>query len=83
MVLSYSGTQASGRRVVPIVDFQRGWSLALLAVLFAAAVLLLGRWQGLAALGALVLSFVVLVLFVMPSILAGQNPLLVRWSATD
>jgi uncharacterized membrane protein len=77
VVLSYSGTQAQAAESYQIVDFQRGWSLVLLAVLFAAAVLLLGRWQGLAALGALVLSFVVLVLFVMPSILAGQNPLLV------
>jgi uncharacterized membrane protein len=39
------------------------------------AVLLLGRWQGLAALGALILSFVVLILFVLPAIIAGQSPL--------
>ena len=77
VVLSYSGSQPQAAESYQIVDFQRGWSLALLAVLFAAAVLLLGRWQGLAALGALLLSFVVLVLFVLPSILAGENPLLV------
>jgi uncharacterized membrane protein len=77
VVLAYSGSQPQAAESYQIVDFQRSWSLVLLAVLFAAAVLLLGRWQGLAALGALVLSFVVLVLFVMPSILAGQNPLLV------
>jgi len=77
VVLSYSGNEPQLAESYQIVDFQRGWSLVLLAVLFAAAVLLLGRWQGLAALGALLLSFVVLVLFVLPSILAGENPLLV------
>lgn len=77
VVLSYAGSQPQAAESYQIVDFQRGWSLAVLALLFAAAVLLLGRWQGLAALGALLLSFVVLVLFVMPSILAGENPLMV------
>ena len=77
VVLSYAGSQPQAAESYQIVDFQRGWSLGVLALLFAAAVLLLGRWQGLAALGALLLSFVVLVLFIMPSILAGENPLLV------
>ncbi|MCR3753216.1 putative membrane protein [Lentzea californiensis] len=77
VVLSYAGSQPQAAESYQIVDFQRGWSLAVLALLFAGAVLLLGRWQGLAALGALLLSFVVLVLFVMPSILAGENPLMV------
>lgn len=77
VVLSYAGSQPQAAESYQIVDFQRGWSLWVLALLFAAAVLLLGRWQGLAALGALLLSFVVLVLFIMPSILAGENPLMV------
>ncbi|MDX8033153.1 YibE/F family protein [Lentzea sp. BCCO 10_0856] len=77
VVLSYSGSQPQAAESYQIVDFQRGWSLVVLALLFAAAVLLLGRWQGFAALGALLLSFVVLVLFVMPSILAGKSPLMV------
>ncbi|MGW4212298.1 YibE/F family protein [Lentzea sp. NPDC004789] len=77
VVLSYSGSQPQAAESYQIVDFQRGWSLVVLALLFTAAVLLLGRWQGLAALGALLLSFAVLVLFVMPSILAGESPLLV------
>ena len=59
-----------------VVDFQRGRSLWWLAGLFAAAVLALGRWRGLAALAALGLSFVVLLVFVLPAILAGHDPLL-------
>ncbi|SDG45637.1 Uncharacterized membrane protein [Lentzea fradiae] len=77
VVLSYAGSQPQAAESYQIVDFQRGWSLVVLALLFAGAVLLLGRWQGLAALGALLLSFLVLVLFIMPSILAGKDPLMV------
>jgi uncharacterized membrane protein len=77
IVLSYNGGDARDPDSYQLVDFQRGLPLALLAALFAIAVVVLGRWQGMAALGALALSFVVLVLFVLPAILAGQNPLLV------
>ncbi|MEU6151181.1 YibE/F family protein [Actinosynnema sp. NPDC047251] len=77
VVLSYAGGDPGSGQSYQLADFQRGVPMLLLAVLFVAAVLLLGRWQGLAALGALALSFVVLVLFVLPSILAGEDPLTV------
>jgi len=77
VVLAYSGANPTEPTSYQLVDFQRGLPLTVLAVLFALAVLLLGRWQGLAAIGALILSFVVLILFVLPAILAGESPLLV------
>ncbi|MEO6086502.1 MAG: YibE/F family protein, partial [Umezawaea sp.] len=77
VVLAYSGANPTQPTSYQLVDFQRGLPLTVLAVLFALAVLLLGRWQGLAAIGALILSFVVLILFVLPAILAGESPLLV------
>ncbi|WP_425548782.1 YibE/F family protein [Amycolatopsis ultiminotia] len=77
VVLAYNGGNALDAESFQLVDFQRGTPLVVLAALFAAAVLVLGRWQGLAALVALGLSFVVIVLFVLPSILAGENPLVV------
>ncbi len=77
VVLSWSGGNADDPGSYSVVDFQRGGSLWWLAGLFAAAVLVLGRWRGLAALVALVLSFVVLILFVLPAILQGHNPLAV------
>ncbi|MEV7552114.1 YibE/F family protein [Amycolatopsis sp. NPDC089917] len=77
VVLSYNGGDAANPASFQIVDFQRGMPLLLLAGLFAVAVIVLGRWQGLAALIALGLSFLVLALFVLPSILAGESPLLV------
>ena len=50
------------------------WSLA---ALFAIAVIGLGRLKGLAALGGLIASVIVLVVFIAPAILAGSNPVLV------
>ncbi|GAB3384398.1 YibE/F family protein [Amycolatopsis echigonensis] len=77
VVLAYNGGNPLDPQSFTLVDFQRGTPLVLLAALFAIAVLVLGRWQGVAALVALVLSFVVIVLFVLPAILAGENPLVV------
>ncbi len=48
-----------------------------LTFLFAAAVVGLGRLRGLAALGGLVASVMVLVVFIAPAILAGESPVLV------
>jgi uncharacterized membrane protein len=77
VVLAYAGGNPLEGQSYQLVDFQRTTPLAVLAALFALAVLILGRWQGIKALVALGLSFGVLVLFVLPSIIAGQNPLLV------
>jgi uncharacterized membrane protein len=77
VVLSYGGGDPRDGQSYQLVDFQRDIPLALLAALFAVAVLILGRWQGLKALIALGLSFLVLVFFVLPAIIAGENPLLV------
>nr|WP_225956326.1 YibE/F family protein [Amycolatopsis lexingtonensis] len=77
VVLAYNGGNAGDPASFQLVDFQRGTPLLVLAALFAVAVLVLGRWQGLAALVALGLSFVVIALFILPAILAGENPLVV------
>jgi uncharacterized membrane protein len=55
-------------------DFQRGRPLLLLVALFAAAVLVAGRWQGLRSLVGLGLSLLVVVGFVVPAILDGGSP---------
>jgi uncharacterized membrane protein len=77
VVLAYNGGDAGDPQSFQLVDFQRGTPLLVLAALFAVAVLVLGRWQGLAALIALGLSFAVIALFILPAILAGENPLVV------
>ncbi|HEU4947739.1 MAG TPA: YibE/F family protein [Kribbella sp.] len=59
------------------VDHDRTRPLALLAGLFAIAVVALSRWRGVAALVALAVTALMLTQFVMPAILKGSNPLLV------
>jgi uncharacterized membrane protein len=58
-------------------DFQRRGPLLALAVFFALAVVVLGRWRGLFALAGLAVSFAVLVRFMLPAILIGKNPVAV------
>ncbi|MCX9193653.1 hypothetical protein C3Y87_20150 [Carbonactinospora thermoautotrophica] len=76
VVLTYAPNVPEDLRY-QIVDFERRTPTVLLGVVFAAAVVLFGRWRGLAALAALGLSFVALVAFILPAILEGANPLLV------
>ncbi|WP_329382268.1 YibE/F family protein [Streptomyces sp. NBC_01351] len=60
-----------------VIDVNRKFPLAVLAGIFAVAVVIVGRMRGLFALIALVISFGVLTLFILPAILQGSNPLLV------
>lgn len=58
-------------------DQDRRSVLAWLVVAFAVVVIALGRWRGVLALVAMALTVVVLVAFVAPSVLDGNDPLLV------
>lgn len=60
-----------------VIDVNRKLPMALLAGIFAVAVVVVGRMRGLFALIALVVSFSVLTLFILPAILQGSNPLVV------
>jgi uncharacterized membrane protein len=65
-----------------LVDYQyadqdRGITLLLLGVLFAAAVIGLGRIRGIAALVGLVLSVAILLWFILPAIISGEDAVLV------
>ena len=59
------------------VDYERQASLIVLALLFAVVVIALSRMRGLAALAGLAGSLAILIRFVLPAILEGQNPLAV------
>ncbi|MFD9124306.1 YibE/F family protein [Kitasatospora sp. NPDC059571] len=76
VILTYS-PDAPPEVQYTIVDVDRDTPIALLAGLFALAVLLVGRWRGLTALIALAISFAILSLFILPAILHGSDPLLV------
>jgi uncharacterized membrane protein len=60
-----------------IVDFSRLPTLLLLGGIFVLAVIVVSRWQGLRSLVGLALSLLIIIRFIVPSILSGQNPPLV------
>jgi len=60
-----------------VLDHQRGVPLAVLIGLFALVVVAFGRWQGLAALIGLGVSFSILLTFILPAIAVGKPPLLI------
>ncbi|MFE0700187.1 YibE/F family protein [Streptomyces sp. NPDC058872] len=60
-----------------VTDVNRKLPMALLAGIFAVAVVVVGRMRGVMALIALAVSFLVLTLFILPAILQGSNPLVV------
>ncbi len=70
-------TDTDGEITYSFADRNRKSMLFALAVVFALAVLLLGRLRGAAALAGLVASGLVLFVFVLPAILDGRSPVLV------
>ncbi|MFD4611875.1 YibE/F family protein [Streptomyces sp. NPDC058440] len=60
-----------------VTDVDRRFPMALLAGVFALAVVVVGRMRGVMALVALAISFLVLNLFILPAVLQGSNPLVV------
>jgi len=59
------------------VDFVRTSSLALLLAIFAGAILLMSGWKGLRSLMGLALSLVVIIAYIIPHILSGEDPVVV------
>ena len=76
VMLAYDATAAPEFQY-RYVDRDRGAVLVWLSVAFAVAVVLLGRLRGLAALAGLAASIAVLLMFVLPAILEGRDPLAV------
>ncbi|MFG2329817.1 YibE/F family protein [Streptomyces sp. NPDC048604] len=60
-----------------VADVNRKVPLTVLALIFALAVVAVGRMRGVMALISLAASFVVLTFFILPAILQGSNPLVV------
>jgi uncharacterized membrane protein len=70
-------TQAGQPPAYAFVDFTRSTPMWWLAAVFALLVVGVARWRGLAALVGLGLSFWVLLKFMIPALLSGENPLAV------
>ena len=60
-----------------VTDVNRKLPIALLAGIFALAVVVVGRMRGVMALIALAVSFLILTFFILPAVLQGSNPLVV------
>ncbi|MFF5186624.1 YibE/F family protein [Streptomyces sp. NPDC000345] len=60
-----------------VTDVNRRVPMTVLAIIFAVAVVIVGRLRGVMALVALAASFLILNFFILPAILQGSNPLLV------
>ncbi len=76
-VLASVASQPDGDRLVMITDVVRTGALALLGAVFVIFTVLVSGWKGARALVGLAISFIVLLGFVMPQILAGRDPVLV------
>jgi uncharacterized membrane protein len=63
-----------GQVVYSFYEYERSRSLVVLAIVFAVAVVLLGRWRGVGALAGLVFSLVVILVFTLPALLDGASP---------
>ncbi len=72
-----SQTDENGETTFYVVDFVRSNSLYILFVAFVLIVLLVGRFKGFKALISLVISFIVIIKFILPQILQGHDPFLV------
>ena len=68
---------SGGAPLYDFADFSRGLPLGLLAGLFALVVVVVARWRGLAALAGLVITFAILLVFAVPALAIGENPVAV------
>jgi len=57
------------------IDYVRSQPLIILAVAFALSILIMGRWKGLGSLIALGISMLMIIYYVVPHILAGEDPI--------
>ncbi len=74
-ILVTIGARPDGALTVYFVDFVRASSLLWLTIIFVAVILAISRWKGLRSLLSLVFSLMVIIGYIIPHILAGEDPL--------
>ncbi len=74
-VLVTIGSRPDGVLTVYFVDFVRSGSLLWLTALFVAVIFAISRWKGLRSLLSLAFSLLVIIGYIIPHILAGEDPL--------
>jgi uncharacterized membrane protein len=76
-VLVTVGSRPDGLLTVYFVDFVRANSLLWLTLIFIAVILAISRWKGLRSLLSLGFSLLIIIGYIIPHILTGEDPLLV------
>jgi len=76
-VMVNSSKDAEGNDVFYVTDYVRQGAIYWLAALFAVVVVAVGRLKGFRALIVLILTFLVILKFIVPRILAGNSPLFI------
>ena len=76
IIVSYS-QDIEANDIFFILDYDRSNSILWLAIIFLISILVVGRWKGFRSLLALVFSFIVILKFIVPQILAGANPVII------
>jgi len=74
-ILVTIGSRPDGILTVYFVDFVRATPLLWLAAIFAAAILLISRWKGFRSLLSMAFSLFVIIAYIIPRILSGDDPL--------
>ena len=74
-ILVTVGARSDGVLTVYFVDFVRVTSLLWLTALFAASILLISRWKGFRSLLSMAFSLMVIIGYIIPRILSGDDPL--------
>jgi uncharacterized membrane protein len=74
-ILVTVGSRPDGVLTVYFVDFVRVTPILWLAAIFAAAILVISRWKGLRSLLSMAFSLAVIIGFIIPRILSGDDPL--------
>src|SRR5215207_6009766 len=81
-VLVTIGARPDGVLTVYFVDFIRVNSILWLTAIFAVTILIISRWKGLRSLLSMVFSLMVIIGYIIPHILAGEDPLRVSISGS-
>ena len=62
-----------------VIDYVRSNKLFFIVLIFAIILFIVGKWKGLRSLISLLLTFVVIIFFIIPNIMAGLNPVLITF----
>jgi uncharacterized membrane protein len=76
-VLVSRSSDVAGNEIYSVVDHDRQSSLWAFAVAFAVLVVAVARWQGVASLVGMAASLLVIVRFIIPGIVAGNDPVII------